>query len=177
MSAEPRFSGDLDKYEIFWRDHAAWLKDHGYQLQLCYQLEWKPSWSANNTRDRYKYEDAQEAKGIQFLHSRHITHNDIKHNNLMVDSTPLFKHLMHPRSLPFQTKDMTGTVPLHPNHSPDTLSNTTLSTLTYLNTTILKLDQHSKLLVMEATDLSLNSKHIQTNLAIRSRSIFTVSVI
>jgi len=62
MSAEPRFPGDLDEYEIFWRDHAAWLKDLGYQLRPRYRPEWKPSWTAKKTRDRYKYEDAQEAK-------------------------------------------------------------------------------------------------------------------
>ncbi|KAK7448447.1 hypothetical protein VKT23_013709 [Stygiomarasmius scandens] len=211
MSAEPRFSGDLDEYEIFWRDHAAWLKDHGYQLRPRYRPEWKPSWTANKTRDRYKYEDAQEAKrvvrfmdalrvsdgqmvmikkirvpdptnptrelqmsrlihsgslsvenpdnhcvpiydilqlpedscvyfivmpfltrwwpdwhevpfstlgeaisfmrqlfkAVQFLHSLHIAHNDIKHDNLMVDSTPLFKHLMHPTE-PDQRYDWRG---------------------------------------------------------------------
>ncbi|KAK7448445.1 hypothetical protein VKT23_013707 [Stygiomarasmius scandens] len=35
-------------------------------------------------------------EGIQLLHKHHIAHNDIKDDNIMVDSTPLFRQLMHP---------------------------------------------------------------------------------
>ncbi|THU94241.1 kinase-like protein [Dendrothele bispora CBS 962.96] len=200
MSSEPRFSGDLDDLEAFWRDHASWLKDRGYQLRPRYQPDWKPSWQAKKSRDRDKYEDAQVAwrvgslmdalrisdgrmvmikkfrvddptnptrelqisrllhsgdlsdedshnhcvpvydifqlpeddhvyfivmpfltrwwpnwhevpfsttgeaiafvrqlfEGVQFLHSRNFAHNDIKHDNIMVDSAPLYSRLMHP---------------------------------------------------------------------------------
>uniref|UniRef100_A0A0W0FRD8 Protein kinase domain-containing protein n=1 Tax=Moniliophthora roreri TaxID=221103 RepID=A0A0W0FRD8_MONRR len=35
-------------------------------------------------------------QGLQFIHSLHIAHNDIKYNNIMMDSSPLYDQPMHP---------------------------------------------------------------------------------
>ncbi|KAK7448440.1 hypothetical protein VKT23_013703 [Stygiomarasmius scandens] len=208
MPAQPKFPGDLTDGEAFWRDHSSWLLERGYQLRPRYQPGWKPSWIADNSPDRYEYEDAQEVmeafhlmdalrvsdgllvmikkvevpdpanppqefrinqllasgvlsiddprnhcvpvyeilqlpetghkylvvmpllrewwhdwddvpfatigealsfvrqlfEGVQSLHSRYIAHNDIKHDNILVDSAPLYKVLMHP-VVPYQKYD------------------------------------------------------------------------
>ncbi|KAF5366792.1 hypothetical protein D9758_006479 [Tetrapyrgos nigripes] len=198
MPEEPRFSGDLDEDETFWRDHASWLREKGYQLRPRYQPDWKPSWLAKKSSSRFYSEDGSRAKepyhlmdalrvsdgmllmlkklevenlseptrelrmnqillsgtlespqnhcipiyeilnlpedehqcivvmpflehwwprwwnlpfstigeavgflqqlfeGVQTLHHHHIAHNDIKWDNVMVDSAPLYSRPMHP---------------------------------------------------------------------------------
>ncbi|THU94242.1 kinase-like protein [Dendrothele bispora CBS 962.96] len=46
-------------------------------------------------------------EGVQFLHNHHIAHNDIKHDNILVDSAPLYRRLMHP-VVPRRKYDWTG---------------------------------------------------------------------
>ncbi|THU85933.1 kinase-like protein [Dendrothele bispora CBS 962.96] len=46
-------------------------------------------------------------EGVRLLHSHNIAHNDIKHDNVMVDASPLYKHLMHP-SVPGRRYDWRG---------------------------------------------------------------------
>ncbi|THU85941.1 hypothetical protein K435DRAFT_969298 [Dendrothele bispora CBS 962.96] len=203
MSATSRFSGDLNDAESFWRDHASWLQERGYQLRPRYQPDWKPSWLDGKKRSRFEYEDGHRAKeaghlmdalrnlrrthghdqegprflsvddphnhcvpiyeilqlpeddheyliimpfltpwwpfwcdlpfstigeavsfirqlfeGVQLLHKNHIAHNGIKHDNIMVDSSPLYRRLMHPteprRSYDWRSKGSPRSITRHP---------------------------------------------------------------
>ncbi|KAF5366794.1 hypothetical protein D9758_006475 [Tetrapyrgos nigripes] len=48
-------------------------------------------------------------EGVQSLHHQHIAHNDIKWDNIMVDSAPLYRELKHP-SVAGRTYDWKGRV-------------------------------------------------------------------
>lgn len=61
------FDGQLLKDELFWRDHAAWLKERGYQLRPRYQPDWKPSWVGKKSRSRFEFEDGNKAKETDHL--------------------------------------------------------------------------------------------------------------
>ncbi|KAH8091415.1 kinase-like domain-containing protein [Cristinia sonorae] len=41
----------LAPHEAFWRDHALWLKERGYQLRPRFQPGWVPSWLHGNSQD------------------------------------------------------------------------------------------------------------------------------
>ncbi|KAK0201961.1 hypothetical protein DFS33DRAFT_1442824 [Desarmillaria ectypa] len=43
--------------EIFWRDHAAWLKECGYELRPRFRPGWVPSWTGTN-KHPYEFEDS-----------------------------------------------------------------------------------------------------------------------
>ncbi|KAJ7658010.1 kinase-like domain-containing protein [Mycena rosella] len=47
----------LGDYELFWRDHNAWLKERGYILRARYQPDWVASWKATGVFSM-DYEDA-----------------------------------------------------------------------------------------------------------------------
>ncbi|THU75945.1 hypothetical protein K435DRAFT_824664 [Dendrothele bispora CBS 962.96] len=46
-------------------------------------------------------------EGVRLLHRHNIAHNDIKHDNIMADHTPVYKHLMHP-TVPERRYDWRG---------------------------------------------------------------------
>ncbi|THU94245.1 hypothetical protein K435DRAFT_756735 [Dendrothele bispora CBS 962.96] len=60
--------------------------------------EWWPDWDEEpfNTIGEAVAFMRQTFEGVRLLHSRNIAHNDIKHDNIMVDSSPLYSHLLHP---------------------------------------------------------------------------------
>ncbi|KAJ7816970.1 kinase-like domain-containing protein [Mycena olivaceomarginata] len=52
-------AGQLDQYEVFWRDHYNWLKDQcGYLLRPRYSPGWSAPWLENKTKSPEDFEES-----------------------------------------------------------------------------------------------------------------------
>jgi hypothetical protein len=50
---------DLNKSEVWWKDHQKWFQDCGFMLRPRYMPDWKPSWLDDSDKFMYLCEDAQ----------------------------------------------------------------------------------------------------------------------
>ncbi|KAI0315144.1 hypothetical protein OF83DRAFT_1164907 [Amylostereum chailletii] len=57
----------LDKAEEFWRDHTAWLEEHGYVLRPRYRRSWSPSWREKGSKTHWTLAEDSMVSGAVVL--------------------------------------------------------------------------------------------------------------
>ncbi|KAG6836482.1 hypothetical protein H0H93_007651 [Arthromyces matolae] len=93
---------ELFPKEVFWREHYAYLKEHGYTLRDRYHPDWVPSWIKDPSKRVDHCEDSRRLLHAQVIDAvgadgRVVIIKDVELNTeYVVEDIPVGKHFSSP---------------------------------------------------------------------------------